>query len=66
VAAGLWENSAMARRGWVDIAALTQAFNQLTLLYESGDERYDELAGRLWLACAAELWVSQVLEEQHV
>lgn len=62
VAGGLWQNSVMARRGWVDSAVLTRAFDQITALYVAGNERYDELANRLWLVCAVELWAARVLE----
>lgn len=65
VASGLWQNPVMARRGWVDMDALTSAFNKMTALYTAGDERYDDLASRLWLVCAVELWACHVLEEKR-
>jgi asparagine synthase (glutamine-hydrolysing) len=67
VASGLWQNSVMARRGWVDTGALSRAFTEMSALHGAGDERYDDLANRLWLVCAVELWARHVLEEKpHV
>jgi hypothetical protein len=64
VASGLWQNSVMARRGWVETGALSRAFNEMSALFGAGDERYDDLANRLWLVCAVELWARHVLEEK--
>lgn len=66
VASGLWQNSVIAERAWVDPRALARAFKEMTRRYDMGDDRYDELAGRLWLVCAVELWARHVLEERPV
>jgi asparagine synthase (glutamine-hydrolysing) len=65
VASGLWQNSVIARRSWVDPHALTRAFNEMMTRYDA-DGRYHDLANRLWLVCAVELWARHVLEERPV
>jgi hypothetical protein len=64
-ASGLWENSVAARRGWIDVRGVTDAIGRMTALERAGDDRYESLVHRLWLACAAEVWATHVLEGHY-
>ena len=64
-AAGLWDNAASVRQGWINLPALHTAFEEMMGRYRSGGDSYMRLASPLWHACSVELFARHVLEESH-
>jgi len=63
VESGLWHNSAIARRNWIDLAPLQQAYNEMLTKYRASDDGYERLVFPLWLVCAVEIWAENALKE---
>jgi len=64
VESGLWHNSVIARRNWVDLVPLRQAYNEMLIRYRASDEAYERLVFPLWLVCAVEVWARNALKER--
>jgi hypothetical protein len=65
VESGLWHNSVVARRNWIDLVPLRQAYNDMLTRYRASDDRYERLVFPLWLVCAVEVWARNALKEHH-
>jgi len=63
VESGLWHNSVIARRNWIDLVPLRQAYNEMLTRYRASDDGYERLVFPLWLVCAVEIWARNALKE---
>jgi asparagine synthase (glutamine-hydrolysing) len=65
VESGLWDNSVVVRRNWIDLVPLRRAYNDMLTRYRASDDRYERLVFPLWLVCAVEVWARNALKEHH-
>lgn len=63
VEGGLWHNSVVERRGWIHVARLRRAYDEMLARYRAADDGYERLTFPLWLVCAVEIWARNSLEE---
>jgi asparagine synthase (glutamine-hydrolysing) len=50
---------AVARRGWIDAAALERRYRATIARYNAGDSSFAAMTSPLWLVCAVEIWARE-------
>lgn len=63
VESGLWHNSVVARRNWIDLEPLRRAYNEMLARHRASDDGYERFVFPLWLVCAVEIWARNALKE---